>query len=455
MSRLGTILLLVLALATAAFLWLGAPRWKSTREEETTRGTVLNLDPSAIRGIRVTTGNDGFDLTLKENGWWIGPKPKDVASPQEVAKLLNAAANLQASDHIRAEDLRGTHALDDYGLENPRSQIDFTGNGMTTLYFGKDAAADGRIYVRRADSRDVYVVSDELQRLAFRNAQDFRDRRLTSLAPDDIEKFTIKRAGGEIALEHGAHGWEIVRPFHARADDEAVEKLLKGVLGLGIIDFVADESDDLSAYGLGEPRAEWIFQVENEARPVALRVGGEAAQSGGKAVLAQLTSRDSVYHLPGSAWTLAQTSPDDLRDRHLLELNLDTVDAIRIRDGAKNLTVKRTGDNWQLDGRDTPADAVQRLADALSSARVLSYLPLTPENLRQTGLDQPQAEIHFDAWLSENTPEETSGRHPIAAITVGRQDGDRVYVRVDENPEICVVPVAAVDALRALTSPRP
>jgi hypothetical protein len=455
MSRLGTILLLVLAVAAAAFLWLVEPRWKSTREEETTRGTVLNLDPGAIRGIRVTTGNDGFDLTLKENSWWIGPKPKDVASPQEVAKLLNAAANLQASDHIRAENLHGAHALDDYGLENPRSQIDFTGSGKTTLYFGKDAAADGRIYVRRADSRDVYVVSDELQRLAFRNAQDFRDRRLTNLAPDDIEKFTIKRAGGEIALEHGAHGWEIVRPFHARADDDAVEKLLKGVLGLGIIDFVADESDDLSAYGLGEPRVEWIFQVENEARPVALRVGGEASQSGGKAVLAQLTSRDSVYHLPESAWTLAQTSPDDLRDRHLLELNLDTVDAIRIRDGAKNLTLKRNGDNWQLDGHDTPADAVQRLADALSGARVLSYLPLTAENLRQTGLDQPQAEIHFDAWLSENTPEETSGRHPIATVTLGHQDGDRVYVRVDENPEICVVPAAAVDALRALTSPQP
>ncbi len=453
MTRLGTILLLVLALAAAAFLWLVEPRWKSTREEEASRGTVLRLDPAAIRGIRVVAGNDGFELTRKENGWWIGPKPRDLASVEEVAKLLNAATSLEVSDHIRAEDLRGSRALDDYGLETPRSQIDFVGDGQATLYFGKDAAADGRIYVRRADSRDVYVVSDELQRLAFRNAQEFRERRLTNLAPDDIEKFTIKRAGGEITLEHGAHGWEIARPFRARADDAAVEKLLKELLGLKILDFVADESDDLSAYGLGEPRAEWIFQVENEARPIALRVGADVNRTGDKALLAQLTARDSVYHLPESAWSLAQTSPDDLRDRHLVALNLDTVDAIRVSDGAKNLTLQRSGEAWQADGRTVPADAVKRLADALSGARVNSYLPLTSENLHQTGLDQPQAEIHFDAWLSENTPEETSGRHPIATLTVGRRDGEKLYVRVGENPEICVVPASLLEAMRAVTGP--
>jgi hypothetical protein len=453
MTRLGTILLLVLALATAAFLWLVEPRWKSTREEEAARGTVLRFDPAAIREIRIVAGNDGFELARKENGWWIGPKPRDLASVEEVAKLLNAAASLEVSDHIRAEDLRGSHGLDDYGLENPRSQIDFVGDGQATLYFGKDAAADGRIYVRRADSKDVYVVSDELQRLAFRNAQDFRERRLTNLTPDDIEKFTIKRAGGEITLEHGAHGWEIARPFRARADDAAVEKLLKELLGVKILDFVADESDDLSAYGLGEPRAEWIFQVENEARPIALRVGADVNRPGDKAVLAQLTARDSVYHLPESAWSLAQTSPDDLRDRHLLELNLDTVDAIRVRDGGKNLTLQRAGEAWQTEGRTVPAADVKRLADALSDARVAAYLPLTPENLRQTGLDQPQAEIHFDAWLSENTPEETSGRHPIATLTVGRQDGDKLSVRVDENPEICVVPASLLDTVRAVTTP--
>jgi hypothetical protein len=451
MTRLGTILLLVLALAAAAFLWFIAPHWTSTREEEATRDTALQLDPSAVRGIRIATGDDGFELSLKNGAWWIGPKPKDLASPQEVAKVIQAAASLHVFDHIQADE----RSLDDYGLENPRSRIEFLGDRGATLYFGKEAAAEGRVYVRKGDSNDVYVVSDELQRLAFRNAQDFRDRRLTNLSPDQIDSFTIKRPGGEITLARDATGWEITRPLRARANTDAVEKLLGKVLGLRILDFVADESDDLSAYGLGEPRAEWIFHVEDEPRPVALRVGADVDRQGGKAVLAQLTARDSVYHVPEPAWSLAQTSPDDLRDRRLLDLNLDTVDAVRLRDGGREFTIQRSGEDWQRDGRKVSADAVQALADALAKARVSEYLPLTSENLRQAALDQPRAVVHFDAWLSENTPEETRGRHPVTSVSFGRQDGDRLYVRVGEEPEICVVPARVAEALPPLETAQP
>jgi len=447
MSRLGTILLVLLAAGAAVFLFVFQPRWKSTREVVATRDAVLHFNPGAVQGIRVTTGDDGYELSRRGDGWWIGPKPKDVASAKMVSELLQAAASLRVYDIIAASEFRHERDLDDFGLSKPKSQLDLVGDGEPALYFGKEAAGADRIYVRKSDSNDVYVVSDELQRLAFRNAQDFRERRLTNLTPDRIDKFSIKRGGGEIALQRGAHGWEIVRPLSARADDAVVEKLLGELLGLQILDFVADESDDLRSYSPAGPRAELVLQVEDDPRPIALRIGPDADAHGTKAVLAQSTARDSIYHLPAKAWTLLQLNPDDLRDRRLLDLNLDTVDAIRLRDGTAERTIERADEDWKSAGRPIKDEVVERVVQNLAGAKVLRYLPLTTENLRQAGLEKPQREVAFDAWLSENTPETTAGRRAVATIAIGTRSGDEVSVRIDDDPEICVIPAAALDGL--------
>jgi hypothetical protein len=447
MSRIGTILLVLLAVAAGLFVFLIEPRWKSTREAVAAQDYVLQFDPGSVEGIRVQTGDDGFELTRRDNGWWVGPKPKDYASPKMVGDLLNAAAGMKAYDVVRAGELGNGRDLDDFGLAKPRSQFDLIGDGAPAIYFGKEAAGEGRIYVRRSDSNDVYVVSDELQRLAFRKPQDFRDRRLSNLAPDQIDKLTIKPGTGEIALERGARGWEIARPLRARADDAAVEKLLKQLLSLEILDFVADNADDLSSYGFGEPRGEFVLQVEDDSRPIGLRIGADAKVAGQPAVLAQFTARDSVYHLPAAAWTLLQLKPDDLRDRRLLELNLDTVDAIRLREGANARTVERKGEGWKVGDHTLQGAAVSQFVKNLTTAKVSQYLPLTAANLKKTGLDKPAGEIGFDAWLSENTPETTAGRRPVATILIGAKEGKNVYARVNDDPEICVIPAAALDGL--------
>jgi hypothetical protein len=434
MNRALTILLVLLAAAAAVFLFVFEPRLKSTREHEATKDYVLNFDPSAIRGIRIASGDDGFELEIRDGSWRIGPKPKDFASPQKVAELLKAAGSLRVHDVIPAGQAGD---LDDFGLEKPRSQLDLVGDGQETVYFGKEAAGEGRIYVRRGDSNDVFIVGDELQRLAFRSPQEFRDPRLTNLSADRIDRFSIRRGTVELALERGGRGWEIVRPLHAKADDSAVDKLLDSLLALKIEAFVADDVNDLSAHGSAEPRAELTLHVDGESRPLALRIGTDV--EGGK-VLAQYTARDSVYHLPAKAWTLLQATPEALRDRRVAILNIDTVDAIRFDDGKKQTLYERAGDGWKSNGETLTDEEIEQRAGLLASARATEYLPLTEENLRKTGLDKPAMRIFFDAWLSENTPETTAGRHPVLALAVGRQESGKTYVRVNDDPEICVVP---------------
>lgn len=447
MSRWGTIFLLVLATAAAVFLFVVEPRLRSTREDEAARESLLGLNPSAIRGVRIRTGDRTFEIDLKKDGWWTGPQPKDRAANDQVMALLEAAARIRSLDTIRAGELRGDLNLEEFGLSEPKSQIDFIGDGRETLYFGKEAASAGRMYVRVGDSKDVHVVSDALEKLAAREPAEFRDRRLTAFVPGQVDAFTIRRGAGEIELARGAKGWEILRPLRATADDARVAQVLDAVLGARILEFVADESHDLGAYGLAEPRAEIVLTVEGVERPLALRIGGDVADSGGKAVIAQYTGRDSVYHLAPDVWEALQVTPDALRDRHLVALNADTIDAIRIEKGGAVQTIERDGDGWKDAGGAIPEDQVEEFVEKLNGTVVEEYAALSPQKLAEVGLDAPRARIFFDAWLSENTPEAAAGRHPVLEIAIGKFDEGRVWVRVGDTPEIRAIAPGTFEAL--------
>ena len=315
------------------------------------------------------------------------------------------------------------------------------------MFLGKDAASEERFYVRTDLSRDVFLVSDELLKLAFRDPAEFRDRRLTDLSPDQVDRVIVRRNGGEIEFFRDASGWRITRPLHALADEQKVESFLKKVLGLRILEFVADDSGDLGAYGIVEGRDEITIYAEGSGRHQTLRLGSDKSGT----LFGQFTARDSVYRLSPESAELLQVSPETLRDRRLLPVNLDMVDAVRIRTPAKEFSLRREGEGWIVnDGeskRPASSAAVQALADAVSTAEVSAYQAVSDEKAAAFGLGQPRCQIAFLSVLSENTPEARAGEQVIGSLTIGKQEKGRVFVQIGETPEVMSVPETILSAV--------
>jgi uncharacterized protein DUF4340 len=450
MSRWKTILLCLIAIGAIGFLAIYEPLTRSTREDLAAerKGLVLDLDPSKVREIRVSTGVSKFDIKRVGNSWELGTKPKDRADAALVKQILTAAAGMQYFDRIEAKEFKSDSALSYYGLRNPKRSIEFNGDQGTTLFLGKDAASEDRIYVRVNKLRDVFLVSDELLKIAFRDASDFRDPRLSDLSPDEIDRFVIRRQGGEIELLRDATAWQIVKPLHALADESKVDDFLKRLLGQRIVEFVADDSGDLSLYGIAEGRDEITFYAEGSDRSQTVRLGTDKSGS----VFGQFTARSSVYRLAPEILQLLQTSPETLRDRRLLPLNLDIVDLIRIRTPQREFSLRRQGDGWVVDdgGTERPAStgAIRALADAVATAQVSAYDTIDDRQLAAFGLDRPRFFISFVAVLSENTPETRAGEQVIANLAIGKsQDGDLLFARIGETPEVLSVPKAMLNAI--------
>ena len=449
MSRLKTIVLCALAITAIAFLAIYEPLTRSTREEvaATRQGRVLHLDPSKVREIRISTGASKFEIKRLGNGWELGTKPKDRADSALVERVLIAAAGMRYFDRIAGQEFKADSELSDYGLRNPKRTIEFDGDDSTTLFLGKDAVTEERIYVRTNGSRDVFLVSDELLKLAFRDAADFRDRRLSDLSPDQVDRVIVRRQGGEIELLRDATGWQIVKPLRALADERKMDDFLKQLLGQRILEFVAEDSGDLSVYGIAEGRDEITFYAEGSSRHQTLRLGTDASGT----LFGQFTARDSVYRLPPETLQLLRISPEVLRDRRLLPLNLDIVDMIRIRTPAKEFSLRREGDGWVVkDGaieRPASAAAVRTLADAVSMAKVSAYDTVADGKFAAFGLERPRCTVAFFSVLSENTPETRAGEQLIASVTIGKSENGRLFVQIGETPEVLAVPEAILNAI--------
>lgn len=449
MSGLKTILLCALAIAAIVFLAIYEPLTRSTREHVAAarKGLVLHLDPSKVRAIRISTGVSKFEIKRFGNGWQLGTKSKDRADPALIERMLLAAAGMRYFDRIPGQEFKADSELSNYGLRNPKRTIEFDGDEGATLFLGKDAASEERIYVRTSGSRDVYLVSDELLKLAFRDVADFRDRRLTDLSPDQIDRVIVRRQGGEIELSRDATGWQIVRPLHALADGQRVDDFLKQLLGQRIVEFVAEDPGDLSIYGIGEGTDEITFFAEGSGHPQTLRLGTDKSGT----LFGQFTARDSVYRLPPETLQLLQVNPEVLRDRRLLPLNLDIVDMIRIRTPAKEFSLRREGDEWVVkDGaieRPASAAAVRMLADTVSTAKVSAYDTVADGRLAAFGLERPQCTVSFVAVLSENTPETRAGEQLIASLTIGKSENGRLFIQIGETPEVLSIPEALMNAI--------
>lgn len=441
MNRPATIFLVVAALVigtlAVVFLPLGTGGGKAVGS------ALFDFDPDDISLVKITNGDDVLELRRTENGWFIGPEPKDRASVDAVRRLIQTALATPVLDRIDAREIDGRDELSLYGLKKSRVQIDFRGDRDLSLLIGKDAVDESRAYVRFEDSRDIYLVPDDLVNLILSSPQDFRDRMPARLRPDRIDRILVSRPGGEIELKRQGTGWRIIKPLAAAASESAIENFLKQVLKVRIEGF--EESADPGVMGLSEPGVELQLFGEGESTPETIRLGTAAVQGG---VYARLEPRGVTVRLSRSIAELLGFDLAALRDNTLARINLDLVDKIRVTSPSGSFTLQRKGDSWMSGDKRVSAAAIQRMVDSFALAQSAGFQPATGGVIQQTGLSQPAVSVEFFSVVSENTPETAAGDQLVAGLQFGtKQASGLIPVLASGSPEISFVPETVLEAV--------
>jgi len=440
MSRTATILLLVAAVGLAVFAAIFIPLSGGGRQSG---AALFTFDPGEVRVIKITNGDKIIELKKSEEGWVIGPDPVDRASVDAVRRLLDTARSTPVLDRINQGEIANKDQLSEYGLKRSSVQFDIKGDRDQPLLIGKDAADETRVYVRFEDSRDVYLIPDDLVRMVLSPAEDFRDRMPVRLRPDRVARIVIRRPVGEVELKREGGGWALVKPLSARASTAAVETFLDKLFRTRIEGF--EPASDPASFGLSEPVAEVRAFGEGESVPETIRLGGISAAG---SYFSQLLPRNVTVRLPAAIMDLLSVDPTTFRDPAIGRINLDIVDLIRISSPGKTFEIRRDGEQWKTGAGRVGGAAIQRLVDALAAARAAHYEPATSAVLEKAGLADPARVVGFYSVASENTPESPAGEQLISEFRMGKPQAE-LAVQTTGTPEVAFTDPSLLDAVSA------
>ncbi len=465
-----TLILAVVALTGVVYFRFFEMKRPSTEEARRQAQNVVNFDRNKIDGIVIKNGDQQIEIRQRENKWRLETPIKDQADGALVENLLSDLETWQKEGTIPAKAIEADKSkLTEYGLNNPKLKLRLLGQGRPPeIWFGKDAALEGRMYVRLQNSKETFLAKQSIRKDIDKKPEEFRDRKLTDLTAAQVRRITLKTPAGEMELEKKVDHWDIIKPLRARADDGKVGDLISQITSAHIQQFVADDRGDLHPYGLAEPRGSITLFDEAEKKDQKVEIGesikvfgredkGQTLQIGSLSekekdqLYVRFAPRGSVYTLPKKTEEILNTKPADLRDNHLVRIDTNILDRITIDAPGRGKTVlARKDGNWTIATRNnTPADsgAVQRLIDRLQNERVTGFVEDVASNLPKYGLDKPQMQLTFSSFASENTAETKAGEQPFAGIAFGKPEGDNVYARLTDEPFVVAVRRGLLDQI--------
>ncbi|PYJ52187.1 MAG: hypothetical protein DME87_00875 [Verrucomicrobia bacterium] len=447
-----TLVLAALTLGVFAYLRFVEMKQPSTEEAKRQAQNVVKFDRNKINGIVIQNGDEKIEMRRRDNRWRLETPIKDQTDSSLIENLLSDLENWQRDGTISAKEIEADkNKLTEYGLNKPKLRLKLIGQDRPPeILFGKDAALEGKMYVRFEDSRETFLAGQSVKKDIDKKPEEFRDRKLTDLITAQVSRIILKMPAGEMELQKKADHWEIVKPLRARGDDQKINDLIAQITTARIQQFVADDHGDLSPYGLVEPRGAITLFTQADKPGQLLQIGGIPEKEKDQTYV-RFALRGFVYTVPKKIEEILNTKPDDLRDRHLVRIDTNVLDRITIEvPGKGKLVLARKDENWTIANRqNTPANSgeVRRLIDTLQNERVTKFVEDVASNLAKYGLDKPQLQLTFSSFASENTAETKAGEQPFVTVAFGKVDGDNVYARLADEPFVVALRRGLLDQI--------
>src|SRR5437764_3646994 len=447
-----TLILFVIAAVVFAYFYFVERNRPGTEEVARQSQNVLNFSREKIDGVVIQNGDDKIDIRRHDNKWRLETPIKDQADASLVNNVLLELENWQKDGTISAKDMEADkNKISDYGLAKPKSRLKLVGkDAPPEIWFGKDAALEGKMYVRFENSKETFLVNQSVKKAIDKKPEDFRDRKLTDLIMAQVVRVVLKTPAGEMELQKKGDHWDIAKPLHTRADDQKVSDLIAQVTTARIQQFVADDRGDLHPYGLAEPGGALTLFAQDDKQGQTLQIGGVPEKQKDQ-VYVRFSARGFVYTLPKKIEETLNSKPNDLRDRHLVRIDTKILDRLSIDAPGKGKTVlARKDENWSIASRNNaPANSgeARRLIDTLQNEQVTKFVEDVASNLPKYGLDKPQLIVTFSSFASENTAETKAGEQPFASLAFGKIEGDNVYARVGDEPFVVAVRRVLLDQI--------
>lgn len=288
----------------------------------------------------------------------------------------------------------------------------------------------------------LIVIAVALGWFAYRESQRAPDSdspardKVFAVEAGEIDAITVRSEGGEeTRLQKSGDTWQIVSPVTAPSDTGAVSSLTSNLSSLEIQRVVDESPADLGEYGLDSPRVQVSFTSGGAEH--GLLLGSRTPP--GTDLYAKRAGDDTVFLVASYLESTFGRSTFDLRDKAVLNVDRDALDAVEIATGGRTLRFVRPAGEWQIAA---PVEARADYSTVDSLVRRLAGLQMTavveeePKDLRKYGLDRPAATVRLGSGSAQ------------ASLALGSPAGPGdVYARDLSRAQVVAVASSVLDEL--------
>ncbi len=265
--------------------------------------------------------------------------------------------------------------------------------------------------------------------------------RLLSLAKEDVSKVELAYNDpsyeGIVCFKDDAGVWQIERPLRAKADQKLMERLISGAMDK-YIQRTLKETEDLSEYGLDNPRVTATFYLQDGTfRTIML---GDTVPTGNYVYIKQKAVPD-ISLIPASIADDLTKFPSDLRDRTVIALDKSKIRKLQLKyDDRGNIVCQKTETEWNLlepIGAKGEKGAIEKIISDLNDLKVDRFIAEEAEDVSIYGLSQPQIE----ATVTLDDGAEKS-------LLIGREEDGSVYVKRASDKAVYSVNAESIGKLK-------
>jgi hypothetical protein len=395
---------------------------------------VIAFDQKDVTALEIVTRDDSLAAEATDGRWKLSrPRalPADGDTVRDFLEKLRAA-------RVREFVAETPRSLEPFGLDKPVKVSIHTGRdrdrATKTLLFGRADPSKKGVYAMRAGDSTVVVVPDETWAAVPKNVAVLRDKTVVAIERDKVTRLEIESPKGAVTLVQENGRWKITAPVALPADQVEAGAVVFKLRELKAQAFLTDDASGLPRY-LAKPTVRVSISEQDVPAPRTLLLAPSTERRGGApAAYAGVAGQGPVVLVDGKALDEIGRSVDELRDRMLLSgLEPKDIKRMRVRAGGQTVVVERSGDvDWKLveGGRGSAkAATVDNLLYVLRGLKWTTIATPTGDDPARYGLDAPTLEVTL---LKADGAE-------LAAVVVGKRDGERAWVKLKAAPAIYAV----------------
>ena len=399
----STIALIVVLAGLGAYIYFVT--WKTPEGDaaKKTDKVFAGIQADKIEELRVTSAGGDATTLKKDNGVWQVMQP--VTAKADETEVSGITSALASTDVVRVID-ENPSSLNEYGLSNPRIEVDFKAGGdkdYRKLLIGEKSPTGADMFAKRNDEKRVFLIPAFQEATFNKDTFALRDKVVLKFDREKVDGLEVSAAGKSLALAKDGADWKLKKPVETKADYGSVEGLIGRVQTIQMKSIVADQATpaDLKKYGLEKPDA--TVNISAGSARATLLVGGKASDT---TVYARDASKPAVVTIESALMDDLKKSADDYRRKDLFEFRAYNATHVELKRGADTVVferVKGQGENAQDKWRrvspnaaDLDRDKVDAMLAKLANMRAASFVD------GKNGLS-PTLEVHvkFDDGKKE------------------------------------------------------